>query len=71
VTAESDTNGTKRTQSPRRFRRAHSNARLGALQETVETMLGLPSGSVRFVRPNGDKVRSDATVATLRASWGE
>lgn len=61
----------KRTQTPTRYRRANSNARLAAIQEKIEEMMGLPAGCIRFVRPDGAKVRSDATVRTLRAHWDE
>lgn len=61
----------KREQTPTRYRRANSNAKLASIQETIEEMMGLPSGCIRFVRPDGAKVRSDATVRTLRAHWDE
>lgn len=71
MAVESSETSIKRTQKPKRFKKANSNARLAALEETIEDMMGLPSGCVRFVTPGGRKVRSDATVGTLRAHWGE
>jgi hypothetical protein len=68
---ENSETSTKRTQNPKRFRRAKANGRLAALQETIEEMMGLPAGCIRFVTPAGRTIRSDATVATLRAHWGE
>lgn len=56
---------------PSRYRRARADATLGGLQETVEVTFGLPSGSVRLVNPDGRKLRSDATVGTLRKNWDE
>ncbi len=46
-------------------------ATLASIQGTIEDMMGLPSGSVRLVTPVGRRVRSDATVGTLREYWGE
>jgi hypothetical protein len=59
----------KRVQTPARYRKAKADAKLATIQETVEKLMGLPSGCVRFVTPAGKKVRSDATVRTLRAHW--
>lgn len=60
-----------RKQTPTRFRKAKSSARLAGVQATIEDMMGLPIGSIRFVTPDGRTVRSDAMVRTLRAHWGE
>ena len=60
-----------REQEPLRFRRARSSARLSSVQETIEEMLGLPSGCIRFTTPTGRTVRSDTLVKTLRQHWGE
>nr|WP_280177504.1 ankyrin repeat domain-containing protein [Microvirga pakistanensis] len=60
-----------RQEMPTRYRKARADATLGGLQATVETTFGLPSGSVRLINPDGRKLRSDATVGTLRKAWGE
>lgn len=52
-----------------RFKRVKSTARLDGVQKTIENLMGLPAGSVRFVTPKGKKVRSDARVSKLRAHW--
>ena len=61
----------KREQTPTRYRKAKSSARLAGVQAAIEELMGLPAGSVRFVTPDGRTVRSDAMVRTLRAHWGE
>lgn len=58
-----------RTQKPVRFRKARSDARLAAIQETIETKLGLPTGCVRIIAPSGRKMRKDATVRRLKNEW--
>lgn len=64
-------NATKRNQVPSRFRKVKSSAKLAGVQHTIETLMGLPTGCVRFVMPAGRKVRSDATIETLKAHWSE
>lgn len=60
-----------RTQHPARYRRARSDSSLATLQRSIEGNYGLPAGSVRLVRPDGRKVRCDATVRHLRRQWEE
>lgn len=68
---EEENKPAKRKLTPLRFKRAKSSAKLASVQNTVEVILGLPAGSVRFVTPKGKKVRSDASVRKLRAHWGD
>lgn len=70
-TADDAVEPTKRKEVPSRFRKVKSTARLAGVQATIESMMGLPTGSVRFVMPDGRTVRSDAMVKTLRSHWGE
>jgi len=58
-----------RNQKPVRFRKARSDASVKSLAASIEAALGLPSGCVRFVAPNGRKIRNDASIATLRKRW--
>jgi len=60
---------TQRTQSGVRFRKARSDSTLGTLQSVIERVFGLPEGSVRIVRPDGRKMRSDALVRSVRKRW--
>jgi hypothetical protein len=59
-----------RTQYPRRFRRARGDATLAALVRTIVQVLDVPEKAVRLIRPDGRKMRSDATVERLRETWG-
>jgi hypothetical protein len=58
-----------RKQTPVRFKRARSDGSLGSLQRLIERIFGLPQDSVRIVFPTGRKMRSDATVGSLRRIW--
>lgn len=64
-TAPSSTN----IQSGVRFRRARSDASVGAIKRSIETIFGLPTGSVKLCGPDGRPLRSDAEVRTLRKRW--
>lgn len=54
-----------------RLRAARSDARIGPLKKTIETLFGLPAGSVALCDPDGRPLRSDATIGTLRGRWDE
>ena len=58
-----------RVENPIRFRRARSNGSLGSLAREIEEKYGLPAGSVRIIRPDRRKMRSDATVHSLKKVW--
>lgn len=64
--SESSTAG---IQSGVRFRRARSDASVGAIKRSIETIFGLPAGSVKLCGPEGRPLRSDAEVRTLRKRW--
>jgi hypothetical protein len=52
-----------------RLRAARADARVGAIRRTIESLFGLPEGSVALCGPDRKPLRSDATVATLRKRW--
>lgn len=52
-----------------RLRAARSDARLGAIKRTIESVFGLPEGSVLLCGPDKKPLRADATVGTLRSRW--
>jgi hypothetical protein len=52
-----------------RFRRARSDASIGAIRRSIENIFGLPAGSVKLCGPEGRPLRSDAAVRTLRKRW--
>lgn len=61
--------GNKRPQSAKRYRKARSDASIESIQQTIEKEYGLPPGCVKLVKPNGKKIRADATVGTLCKKW--
>lgn len=59
----------ERLQPSLRHRRARSDCSLKTLERVIERVFDLPAGSVRIVRPDGRKMRSDAFVDRLRKLW--
>jgi hypothetical protein len=59
----------KREMKPIRFKVLRIDSSIATAQETIESRLGLPSGSVRLVNPNGRKARADRTVGALLRYW--
>lgn len=60
---------TRPNQKPIRYRKVKSQCSIKSAAATVEANFGLPAGSVKLVRPDGRKMRSNATVRALRAAW--
>ncbi|PMG69348.1 hypothetical protein BCT40_01460 [Vibrio lentus] len=54
-----------------RQRAARSDAKVGSIRSTIEEVFGLPEGSVRLCDPEGNSLRADAKIATLRRRWGK
>lgn len=54
---------------PSRFRIARSDASVGTIRSTIESVFGLPEGSVALCNPSGSPLRADAKIATLRKRW--
>lgn len=52
-----------------RLRAARSDARIGAIKQTIEQLFGLPEGSVALCGPDRKALRADATIGTLRRRW--
>ncbi len=52
-----------------RYRAARNDASIRSIKKTIEQVFGLPEGSVALVKPDGGKIRADATVGTLRRNW--
>lgn len=52
-----------------RLRAARSDARIGAIKQTIEQLFGLPEGSVALCGPDRKALRVDATIGTLRRRW--
>lgn len=52
-----------------RKRAVRSDARVGSIRTTIEEVFGLPEGSVRLCDPEGNSLRADARIRTLRRRW--
>lgn len=52
-----------------RERAVRSDARVGSIRATIEEVFGLPEGSVRLCDPEGNSLRADARIGTLRRRW--
>lgn len=61
---------TPRAKNKCRQRAARNDARVGSIKTKIETLFGLPEGSVILQGPNGQPLRADAFIRTLRARWG-
>jgi hypothetical protein len=51
------------------LRKPNSNWRLGRAARWFEERLGLPAGTIVFVRPNGVHARINKTLNALREEW--
>lgn len=58
-----------RSETPARFRAARADAGVGTIRTTIESVFGLPAGSVALCGPDGKSLRADATIRTLRKRW--
>lgn len=66
---DNEVNGSSRKSKAKRFRAANGNATVEKIQSNIEKTFGLPSGSVRLLKPN-NKLRTEAgTVKVLRNRW--
>lgn len=54
-----------------RSRAVRSDARVGSIRTTIEDVFGLPEGSVKLCDPEGNSLRADAKIGTLRRRWDE
>lgn len=52
-----------------RLRSARADAPVATIRQTIESVFGLPPGSVKLCGPDGRPLRGDATIATLRRRW--
>ncbi len=59
----------KAAQRKPRMRAARTDSRIATLVREIGRRYKLPRGSVRLCRPNGRRMRSDATVSALLAIW--
>lgn len=54
-----------------RSNKARSDASVGSIKSAIETAFGLPKGSVALCGPDGNSLRADAKIKTLRKRWGD
>lgn len=60
------TDGEKKKETPKRFRSARSDASIATIRTQIEKDYGFPAGSVQLVKPDGEKIRGNASVGTLK-----
>mgnify|MGYP000411231334 CR=1 FL=1 len=58
-----------RNSSPVRFRAARSDTTVGVIRTKMEEIFGLPEGSVALCDQDGNPMRGDAKIGTLRKRW--
>jgi hypothetical protein len=61
----------RRRQKAIRYRRARRDAKVSAITKKIEKKFGLPSGSVRIMKPRGKRMRGDAKVSKLKEAWNK
>lgn len=59
----------RRSKSAVRFRKARSDATIATIIKSIAETYGVPTESIKFEHPSGRKVRTDASVGTLRKQW--
>ncbi len=59
----------KQVEDPLRYRAARADAKVGSIKRKIEKLFDLPEGSVALCGPDGNPLRSDAKVSTLRQRW--
>lgn len=52
-----------------RCRSARKDAIVGSIKRKIESVFGLPEGSVALLKPDGRELRADAKIGTLRQLW--
>jgi len=64
---------TKRKRTERKALRKNQlrrDASVGTGQRKIESVFGLPQGSVRLVNPGGKNARIDKSIEALLTDWG-
>lgn len=54
---------------PSRYRIARADASIASIRRTIESVFGLPEGSVALRGPDGKNIKGNASIATLRKRW--
>lgn len=58
-----------RNDIPKRFRKFRDDSSIASATAQIESVYGLPKGSVRLVHPRGRKARTDGKVGGLRKKY--
>lgn len=66
---DGDVSEVKKATRPLRMRAARKDASVGTVRKTIESIFGLPKGSVQLCGPDRVALRSDARIGTLRKRW--
>ena len=53
----------------KRFRVGRSDASIKKMTKSVETVFGLPEGSVKLIYPTGRRARADSTIGAFKRYW--
>ena len=58
-------------EKPSRYRPARKDATVDSIKRQIESVFGLPEGSVALLRRDGSKLRADTKIGTLRKCWDD
>ena len=56
-------------EKPFRYRSARKDATVGSIKRQIESVFGLPEGSVALLSPDDSKLKANAKIGTLRQRW--
>ena len=56
-------------EKPSRYRSARKDATVGSIKKQIESVFGLPEGSVALLIKDGSKLKANAKIGTLRQRW--
>ena len=56
-------------EKPFRYRSARKDATVGSIKRKIESVFGLPEGSVALLSPDDSKLKANAKIGTLRQRW--
>ena len=59
----------KRIVKAARYQKAHRDGSIKTLKRNIAKVFDLPTGSVQIVKRDGERVRADAKISTLRRNW--
>lgn len=57
-------------EAARRTRTIRRDSSVGSAERKIESVFGLPKGSVRLLNPDKTNARSDKSIRAFLADWG-